>query len=257
MLEKKSGTKTCSLRGPTWASKASLKDEELLRVVDESRNCKIQPAIYAPNSILDPVKLLIVTSPLRSTIIASKKYLRLIINFVRRIILRYIGSKSHLPTTSAPPTMPAEATSGCKIVHARRFPCIWFSGAITWETTDAIINPTMSSRIAADRRTIPILVFRRSGELLNDERIANVVPREVEHNAAPAVKPCKGVAPNAKTKQMSDRPIGAKIPTRATLIDKTIFAFNRTNLVDNPPARTVSITDTNSTCSICCTHLER
>lgn len=100
-----------------------------------------------------------------------------------------------------------------------------------------MIRPTTSSSIAADNRTIPILVFRNSGELLKDERIANVVPREVEHNAAPAVNPCRGVAPNAKTKQRSESPIGVNIPTKATLMDRTTFAFKRSNLVDNPPGK--------------------
>jgi hypothetical protein len=59
-----------------------------------------------------------------------------------------------------------------------------------FEMTCTITKPTTSSIIAALVRTTP----RREAERPLEPRTVNVVPRLVEHNAAPAAKACSGVA---------------------------------------------------------------
>ena len=59
-----------------------------------------------------------------------------------------------------------------------------------FEMTCTITKPTTSSIIAALVRTTP----RREAERPLEPRTVNVVPKLVEHNAAPAAKACSGVA---------------------------------------------------------------
>ena len=65
----------------------------------------------------------------------------------------------------------------------------------------------------------------------------NVVPRLVEHSAAPAAKACSGVASTIAI-NTKESPIGAPIPVSATDIDKNILAFSALKFVDNPPSNT-------------------
>ena len=129
---------------------------------------------------------------------------------------------------------PNDATTGRRIVQARPDPPLK-SDPDTCPTTDAIINPTTSSIIAADNRTVPIRVLRKSTSDPNEERIAIVVPSDVEHIAAPAVKPCNGDISYMNTKPIRDRPMGTRSPTKATNVESKILALSRLKFVDNPP----------------------
>ena len=71
-------------------------------------------------------------------------------------------------------------------------------------------------------------------------RTVNVVPRLVEHSAAPAAKDCIGVAPTIGPR-MNERPIGAAMPVMATHVERRRFAFMLLMDVDSPPICRVSI----------------
>src|SRR5450756_775317 len=85
-----------------------------------------------------------------------------------------------------------------------------------------ITSPTTSSIMAAPTSTTPTRVCCIPAE----DKIANVVPKEVEHSEAPAEKPASGLgyaAPEllekGKTSKMKDKAMGIKRPIVATEID--------------------------------------
>ena len=104
------------------------------------------------------------------------------------------------------------------------------------DTIWTITRPTTSSIIAAVVSTLP----RRVDTKLLVPRTVNVVPRLVEHSAAPAAKDCIGVA-SAMGPRMNDRPIGAAMPVMATHVERRRFAFKLLMDVDSPPVCAVSI----------------
>jgi hypothetical protein len=65
-------------------------------------------------------------------------------------------------------------------------------------------------------------------------RIVNVVPRLVEHKAAPAAKACNGVALSIGI-TAKERPIGRTIPVVATMDERPRLALRDLKDVDNPP----------------------
>ena len=78
--------------------------------------------------------------------------------------------------------------------------------------------------------------------------MANVVPRDVEHNDAPAENPAKGVGytmpallENGRTSRMNDKAIGIRSPMVAT--DMDIYAVLRSirRSVLRPPSKTSPI----------------
>lgn len=97
-------------------------------------------------------------------------------------------------------------------------------------TTWTMISPTTSSIMAAEVRTTPSRVEPRP---LVPSRV-NVVPRLVEHSAAPAAKAWTGEA-SAMDVRTNERPMGARMPVRATAMDKSRFALRAAKDVDNPP----------------------
>jgi hypothetical protein len=99
-----------------------------------------------------------------------------------------------------------------------------------FEITCTITRPTTSSSIAALVRTTPSLVLVRPVV----PRIVNVVPKLVEHNAAPAANACKAV-PSTILWRVNERAMGRQIPVTATAIDSKRFAFRARKEVDNPP----------------------
>lgn len=91
-------------------------------------------------------------------------------------------------------------------------------------------SPTTSSIIAALVRTTPIRVVIRP----DADMMAKVVPRLVEHKAAPAAKAWMGDALFSLIKTY-DNPIGSATPVRATPLDKNRFAFKDLKDVSSPP----------------------
>lgn len=61
-----------------------------------------------------------------------------------------------------------------------------------------------------------------------------VVPRLVEHNAAPAAKHWRYDAPR-KLCKMNESPIGATMPVMATPVETAKFALRLANDVERPP----------------------
>jgi hypothetical protein len=68
-----------------------------------------------------------------------------------------------------------------------------------------------------------------------DSKTVNVVPRLVEHNAAPAAKACRGLAEHnsSNTKEV---PIGRLIPVTATAIDRVAFSLKAAKELERPPS---------------------
>jgi hypothetical protein len=79
------------------------------------------------------------------------------------------------------------------------------------EMTCTITRPTTSSIIAALVRTTP----SRDDASPLEARTAKVVPRLVEHSAAPAAKACTGMALRSPW-SVYERPMGTAMPVRAT-----------------------------------------
>lgn len=91
-------------------------------------------------------------------------------------------------------------------------------------------NPATSSSMAALDKITPSRLL--SSPLVR--RMVNVVPRDVEHNAAPEANAWTGVAFTNFSK-MNDRPMGVATPIRATVPEKWMFAHNVSKSVDRPP----------------------
>lgn len=92
------------------------------------------------------------------------------------------------------------------------------------------VIPTTSSIIAALVRTTPILVVLKPLDCMT----VKVVPKLVEHNAAPAAKACNDVA-FASNSRIYDNPIGRAIPVTATPEERARLAFKDLNEVVSPP----------------------
>jgi hypothetical protein len=97
------------------------------------------------------------------------------------------------------------------------------------ETTWSIINPVISSNIAALVRTVPTSVLASPAL----DRMVRVVPREVAESEAPAVKLCKSDAPKGISKK--DRTIGKIIPVTAIRRETKDDEMRLDSEVDSPP----------------------
>lgn len=93
-----------------------------------------------------------------------------------------------------------------------------------------MIKPTTSSIIAALVSTTP----KRLSVRPLVARTVNVVPSDVEHNAAPAANACTGERGRTPMRT-KDRPIGAAIPVRATAVERKRLAFKAFKLLEMPP----------------------
>lgn len=96
----------------------------------------------------------------------------------------------------------------------------------------ASILPTTSSIIAAVVSTTPNRVTDSPLVAMT----VKVVPRLVEHRAAPAAKACSGVAPTKPTRAYESA-IGTVMPVRATPAERDRFAFSALKDVERPPSR--------------------
>jgi hypothetical protein len=119
----------------------------------------------------------------------------------------------------------SDTTTGLTTVTALMLPPPRF------EMTCTITRPTTSSIIAALVRTIPSLECERPLEA----RTVKVVPKLVEHRAAPAAKAWRGVALRSPCRE-NDRAIGNTIPVRATAEERARFSLRDLKEVDRPPA---------------------
>lgn len=97
-------------------------------------------------------------------------------------------------------------------------------------------RPTTSSIMAAVLRTLPSRVDARPLVLST----VKVVPRLVEHRAAPAAKHCRYDAPAAGT-NAKDRAMGAAMPVSATHADSSRLAFMVEREVERPPVFSESV----------------
>jgi hypothetical protein len=84
--------------------------------------------------------------------------------------------------------------------------------------------------MAALERTTPRRVVARPLVL----RIVKVVPREVEHRAAPAAKAWSGVA-EARAWRGKERAMGRVIPVMATAMERKRLALRDLKEVESPP----------------------
>jgi hypothetical protein len=91
-------------------------------------------------------------------------------------------------------------------------------------------SPTTSSIMAALVRTTPSLEVESPLEA----RTVKVVPRLVEHSAAPAAKACTGVA-FRRPCSVYERPMGTAIPVRATAEERSKLALSDLKEVERPP----------------------
>lgn len=66
-----------------------------------------------------------------------------------------------------------------------------------------------------------------------------MVPRLVEHNAAPAAKAWRGVA-GVRERREKERVIGRAIPVIATEVDRNKFFFKAMKFVSRPPVSWIS-----------------
>lgn len=100
------------------------------------------------------------------------------------------------------------------------------------------IRPTTSSIIAAVTRMLP----RRVSPSPADRRMANVVPREVEHNDAPDAKAALTlVLPLVRGMRMNDIPMGAAMPEIAIVIDSRTLERIFERGVVKPPSMTLVV----------------
>lgn len=99
------------------------------------------------------------------------------------------------------------------------------------DITCAMTRPTTSSIIAALVNITPKRVV--VSPLVRSK--VNVVPKLVEHNAAPAAKHWSRDA-LAKHLRRKDSPMGIQILVVTTIVERMKFALSDPNEVDNPPA---------------------
>jgi hypothetical protein len=91
-------------------------------------------------------------------------------------------------------------------------------------------RPTTSSIIAALVSTTPSLLFVRALVF----RTVKVVPRLVEHRAAPAANAWRDVA-FARRRRENESPIGKQMPVMATAMERKRLAFSADIDVERPP----------------------
>jgi hypothetical protein len=91
-------------------------------------------------------------------------------------------------------------------------------------------RPTTSSIIAALVSTTPSLLFVRALVFST----VRVVPKLVEHRAAPAANAWRDVA-FARRRRENESPIGKQTPVAATAMERKRFAFSADIDVDRPP----------------------
>jgi hypothetical protein len=91
-------------------------------------------------------------------------------------------------------------------------------------------RPTTSSIIAALVSTTPSLLFVRALVF----RTVKVVPKLVEHRAAPAANAWRDVA-FARRKRENESPIGKQMPVAATAMERKRLAFSADIDVERPP----------------------
>jgi hypothetical protein len=99
-----------------------------------------------------------------------------------------------------------------------------------FEMTCTMMSPMTSSIIAALVRITP---SRLSVNPLVD-RIVKVVPREVEHSAAPAANAWSGVALR-RERSTKERAIGAETPIAATRLERARLERRTLRFVERPP----------------------
>jgi len=100
-------------------------------------------------------------------------------------------------------------------------------------TTVTMIRPTTSSSMAAVTRTVPSLVVVS----FEAERIAKVVPSEVDDRDAPAANAVRNdtfVGVN-RGMRMKDKAIGNPIPVIATIMDGMSVSSSNSRFVVRPP----------------------
>lgn len=88
-----------------------------------------------------------------------------------------------------------------------------------------------SSIIAAVTRTVPTLVVFN----FTEDRIANVVPREVDDNAAPAAKAVNLNTPAPSGMRINDNAMGRQIPVKATRMAGIKVCLSNFTSVERPP----------------------
>lgn len=98
------------------------------------------------------------------------------------------------------------------------------------DITSTRTSPTTSSNMVALVRTVPILVWISPVV----PRIVNVVPKLVEHRAAPAVNACRGVA-ITRARRENENAIGSPTPVKAMAVESSRFAFREAYDVERPP----------------------
>ena len=96
--------------------------------------------------------------------------------------------------------------------------------------TCTMTRPTTSSSMAALERTVPSRLSINPLVL----RTVNVVPKLVEHSAAPAANACNGEA-SARPRKENDKAIGRTMPVVATEIDSIRFFLSEAKEVERPP----------------------
>jgi hypothetical protein len=135
--------------------------------------------------------------------------------------------KSGIPTAKAMDTPTGQTTVAAlkEELAAPRFEMVW-----------TITSPTTSSNMAELVGTTPRRLWVRPLIF----RTANVVPRLIEHSAAPAANACRGVAPTSPV-SMNETLISAPIPVNATKTERKTFDFMALKLVDSLPSYTSSI----------------
>ena len=93
-----------------------------------------------------------------------------------------------------------------------------------------MMRPITSSIIAALVSITPSLLFVRAHVF----RTVKVVPKLVEHRAAPAANAWRDVA-FARRKRENERPIGKQMPVAAMAMERKTLAFSADKDVERPP----------------------
>lgn len=150
----------------------------------------------------------------------------------RKALSRIVSGRTmNLQKTGMMIAKPRETTTGLTTVMATKVSPPRFE--ITW----TMIRPMTSSIMAELVKTTP----RRVAERPLVPRIVNVVPRLVEHKAAPAAKDCNEVALSMGI-TAKERPIGRTIPVVATMDERPRLALRDLKDVDRPPRTKIRIT---------------
>lgn len=148
------------------------------------------------------------------------------------------GFSTYGQTSIVTRSIPKLATIGRAIGQGALFPLPRVVTILT------IARPTTSSIMAAPTSTTPALVFCMPA----DERIAKVVPKDVEQSEAPAENAARGVGyavpelvEKGKLSKMKDNAMGISKPIVATDIDMYAVFFSDAKSVFSPPSNTSPI----------------